>query len=76
MNNIYKIEARRIMREHSKKLEGIYVGTETLEIFNASAKVTVEQIIKETLEEYTNDENHERVLYYQKVLNELEIMFL
>lgn len=29
-------------------------------------------IIKETLDEYTNDENHDRVLFWRQVLIEIE----
>jgi hypothetical protein len=35
-------------------------------------KKIVNSIIKETLEEYTNDENHERVLFWREVLIEID----
>ena len=36
------------------------------------AKVHVNGIIEETLTEYTDDENHARVLYWNEVLTELK----
>ncbi len=36
------------------------------------AVVTIRNIIKETLQEYTNDENHDRILHYTKVLEEVQ----
>jgi len=66
MENIYKIEALRITREH------YHGGVKDLDLAQKSATVTVKNIIKETLEEYTNDENHDRVVFYNKVLEELK----
>ncbi len=65
MENIYKIEALKITRRH------YHEGIKDLDLAQKSAIVTVRSIIKETLEEYTNDENHDRVVFYKKVLEEL-----
>ena len=35
-------------------------------------KIIVNAIIKETLDEYTNDENHERVEFWKQVLIEID----
>jgi len=66
--NIYKSEALRIMREHNNQ------GVE-LELCQKCAIVTVKNIIKEILQEYTNDENHDRVTHHNLVLNELNHIF-
>lgn len=66
MENIYKIEALKITREH------YHGGIKDLDLAQKSAQVTVKNIIKEILEEYTNDENHDRVIFYNKVLEELD----
>lgn len=66
--NIYKSEALRFMREHQEYCND-------LEVSQKCAIVTVKNIVKETLEEYTNDENHERITHYNLVLNELNHIF-
>lgn len=35
------------------------------------ATITADEIIKETLSEYTNDENHDRVKYWNEVKEEI-----
>ena len=66
--NIYKSEALKLMREHQEH-------TKNLEVSQKCAIITVNNILKETLFEYTNDENHDRVIHYELVLNELENIF-
>jgi len=66
MEEVFKTEALRITREH------YHAGIKDLDLAKQSAIVTVKNIIKETLGEYTNDENHDRVIFYNKVLEELK----
>lgn len=66
---IHKKEALRITKEHYNS------GCVDLDTAQKCAIVTVNNIIKETLEEYTNDENHERVEFHKKVLDELNHLF-
>lgn len=43
------------------------VGEQDMNKCAKLALVSCKQIINETLEEYTNDENHDRVLFYEDV---------
>lgn len=69
MKNEFKKEALRITKEH------YHIGVKDLDVANKCAIVTVKNIISETLKEYTNDENHDRVSFYNKVLTELDHLF-
>lgn len=67
MENIFKADALRIIYEHQFIVSDFQTAKKC-------AVVTIRNIIKETLEEYTNDENHERINHYGKVLEEVKIL--
>ncbi len=66
--NKYKKEALRFMRMH-------HIDDLKIEQVQQHALVTLNAIVKETLDEYTNDENHDRVEHHKKVIFELEHIF-
>jgi hypothetical protein len=51
------------MREHQECCNNI-------EISQKCAIITVKNIIMETLQEYTNDENHDRINHYNLILHQ------
>lgn len=54
--------------------ENYFSEKDILENAKCNSLIVVEEILKETLSEYTNDENHDRVEYWNDVKLEIEKM--
>jgi hypothetical protein len=67
----YKEEAKRLFIEcYPNELDnGQFVKGVWAKYY---AKLVAKNIIKETIENYSNDENHDRIIFYKNVLSELD----
>lgn len=66
-----KEKATELVNKYYIELQ-VHIGGYSLEASRQCALICVDEIIIETLSEYTNDENHDRVEYWNEVKQEIQ----